>query len=261
MINKKTYIIGNWKMNLDIHQASILINRLDKLVNVHRDIQIILAPSFLTLYSVFQELNHHKFSLAAQDGYFKDSGAYTGEVSFSMMKGLIDYAIIGHSARRIYFHESFEEVRDKVQAAIRNKIRPIICIGETKPEKLDGQTNQVIHDQLVSAIYHLTAEEISQVIFAYEPIWAISSFDAEPSKPDDMQKALKFIRNQIEELYGITAANEATLLYGGSVDDYDISAFLSLADCDGVLVGAASLNYEKFAKMIKIAYELKHAKQ
>jgi len=261
MNQRKFYVVGNWKMNLGIHESSVLINRLDHLVHFHQDVKVIISPTFLTLYSVFNELNHRKFSLAAQNGYFEDSGAYTGEVSFSMMRGLVDYAIVGHSSRRIYFHESLEEVRDKVKAAIRNNIRPIICIGETKPERLEGATFQVIHDQLTTAIYQLTAEEVSKVIFAYEPIWAISSFDAEPSKPDDMQKVLHFMRQQIQDLYGQSAAEEIILLYGGSVDEYDIKAYLVLEDCDGVLVGAASLKYDKFSKIIEIAHEVKHAKK
>jgi triosephosphate isomerase len=261
MYQRKTYIVGNWKMNLNIHESSVLINRLDHLVRYHQDVKVILAPTFLTLYPVYNELNHRKFSLAAQNGYFEDHGAYTGEVSFAMMRGLVDYAIIGHSARRIYFHEGLEEVRDKVKAAIRNNISPIICIGETKPERLEGATFQVIHDQLTTAIYHLTAEELYKVIFAYEPIWAISTFDGEPSNPDDMQKVLHFMRQQINDLYGQSAAEEIVLLYGGSVDQYDIRAYLTLEDCDGVLAGASSLKYDQFAKMIEIAHEVRHAKQ
>lgn len=253
---KKTLIVANWKMNLNVHQSSLLINRLNKTIASHQDIEIVLAPSMLALQPVYLELNHHKFRLAAQDGYFVDEGPYTGEVSFSMLNNLVDYAIIGHSARRIYFNETLETVRDKVKAAIRNDIVPIICIGETKPEKLAGETNQVLHDQLTTAIYHLTSEEVARTVIAYEPIWAISTFDGEPSKPDDMEKALKYIRYQIAELYGQNTADDTRILYGGSVDDHDVQAYLSLENCDGVLVGAASLNYEKFSNIISKAYQL-----
>ncbi len=253
---KKTLIVANWKMNLNIHQSSLLVSRLNKKITSHQDIEVVLSPSMLALQPIHLELNHHKFRLASQNGYFPDEGPYTGEVSFAMLKGLVDYGIIGHSSRRIYFNETLEMIRDKVKAAIRNDIIPIICIGETKPERLAGETNQVLHDQLTTAIYHLTSEEIARTVIAYEPIWAISTFDGEPSKPDDMQKALKFIRDQITDLYGQNTADDVRILYGGSVDDHDVRAYLSLEDCDGVLVGAASLNYEKFSNIVSKANQL-----
>ncbi len=254
MVNKKTLVVGNWKMNLSVDQASILVHHLDKQINNHHNLEIVLAPSFLSLQSLRVEINHTKFKLASQNGYFVDEGAYTGEVSYSMQKHLVDYAIIGHSARRIYFHESHEEIRDKIKAAVRNSITPILCIGETKQERLNSETNHILHDQLTSAIYNLTSDEVANLVVAYEPVWAISTFDGEVSKPDDMQKALHFIRNQISDLYGEELANEVRLLYGGTVDDLNILSYISLPDCDGVLVGGASLNYQKFSTIVSKTY-------
>ncbi len=255
---KKTLIVANWKMHLNVQQASLLVHRLHQRVKVHRDIEVVLAPSMLALQPVSLEIDRRQFSLAAQNAFSKDEGPYTGEVSFSMLRELVSYCIVGHSARRIYFHETLEEVRDKVQACIRNGIAPILCIGETKQERTAGETCRVIHDQLTTALTNLTSEEVERVVVAYEPIWAISTFDGEIAKPDDMQKALDLIRYEIHELYGKTASEEVRILYGGSVDDHDFAAYLKLNGCDGVLVGAASLNYQQFSAIVDGAYRLTH---
>src|SRR5665213_3475761 len=186
---RKMMIAGNWKMNLNMTESSLLVHRLNQRVQIHRDIEILLAPSMLSLQPLSLEIDRRKFRLAAQDAYAKDEGPYTGEVSFTMLRDLVHYAIIGHSARRIYFHETLEEVRDKVQAAMRNGIMPIVSAGETK---------RVIHDQVTTALAHLTSEEIENVVIAYEPVWAISTFDGEVAKPDDMQKAIDYIRYQVK---------------------------------------------------------------
>lgn len=253
---KKFLIVGNWKMHLNTHEASVLMHRLAQRIKIHRDIEVVLAPSSLALQPLSLEIDSRKFRLSAQDAYFKDEGPYTGEVSFAMLQDLVHYCIVGHSARRIYFNESLETIRDKVQAAVRNGIVPIVCIGETKEERNLGETKQVIHDQLTTALSNLTSEDIQKIVVAYEPIWAISTFDGEVAKPDDMVKAIKFIRFQIKELYGEQVSQDVRVLYGGSVDDHDAKAYLELEGCDGVLVGAASLNYEQFSGIIDSAYQI-----
>src|ERR1017187_9405672 len=152
---KEIMIVGNWKMNLNVQEASLLVKRLNDHIQVHRDIEVVLAPSLLTLQSVSLEIDRRKFRLAAQNAYYKDEGAYTGEVSFTMLRGIADYAIIGHSERRIYFNESLELICNKVQAAIRNDIVPILCVGESKQERESGETKRVIHDQLTTALANL----------------------------------------------------------------------------------------------------------
>jgi triosephosphate isomerase len=253
---KRKLIVANWKMHLNTHQASTLVHRLHEHIQVHRDIEVVLAPSMLTLQPISLEIDRRKFRLSAQDAYPKDEGPYTGEVSFAMLRELVHYTIVGHSARRIYFGESLETVRDKVESAVRNGITPILCIGETKQERNAGETKQVIHDQLTTALSNITSDDIENTVIAYEPVWAISTFDGEPSRPDDMQKAMAYIRYQIKELYGARAAENVRVLYGGSVDDSDARAYLELEDCDGVLVGAASLNYKQFAGIIDSAYRI-----
>lgn len=255
---KRILIVGNWKMHLTTHEASLLVHRLHEKIPMYRSIEVVLAPSMLTLQPISLEIDRRKFRLAAQDGYFKDEGPYTGEVSFAMLRDLVHYSIIGHSARRIYFKENLEIVRDKVQAAVRNKITPILCVGETNVERAAGETKQVIHDQITTALANLTTEEVEQTVIAYEPVWAISTFDGKAAKPDDMQKSLNFIRYEIKELYGHNAAQEVRILYGGSVNEHDARSYLELPDCDGVLVGAASLNYIQFSGIVSSAYRLLH---
>lgn len=252
-LTKKTLIVANWKMNLNVHQASMLLHRLNQHIEVHKSTEVVLAPSLLTLYPMSRELDHRKFKLAAQNAYFKDEGAYTGEVSFAMLRELVHYVIIGHSERRIYFHEGLEEVRDKVTAAIRNGMTPILCIGETHEERKAGETKQVLHDQLTTALQNVTSEDVEKVVIAYEPVWAISTFGGELAKPAQIEEVNKFIRRQITDLYGQEAAKAIRVLYGGSVDDHIVGGYLDVPGCDGALVGGASLNYHKFATIVDVA--------
>ncbi len=255
---KRKLIIANWKMHLNTHEASLLVHRLDKSIKVHRDIEVVLAPSMLTLQPLSLQIDRRKFRLAAQNAYSKDEGAFTGEVSFTMLRDLVHYAIIGHSERRIYFNENLENVRDKVAAAIRNGIVPILCIGETKQERTAGETSRVIHDQLTTAIMNLTTHEVEQLVVAYEPVWAISTFGGEIAKPNDVARVFSLIRSDIRDLYGDKAAGAVRLLYGGSVNSDTATAYLSLDECDGCLVGGASLIYEEFTGIVDSAYKLTH---
>jgi len=204
------------------------------------------------------QIDRRKFRLAAQDAYHKDEGAFTGEVSFTMLQDLVHYVIIGHSERRIYFNESLDEVRDKVAACVRNGITPLLCVGETHNERKAGETKQVLHDQIVTALSNLTAKEVENMVIAYEPVWAISTFGGELAKPDLVEKEMKYIRKQVADLYGEKVSKRVRVLYGGSVDDQIVSGYLSTEGCDGVLVGGASLNYHKFAGIVDAAYKLRH---
>jgi triosephosphate isomerase len=255
--DRKTIIAGNWKMHLNVHQSSLLLHRLNEHIRVHRDIEVVLAPSMLALQPISLELDRRKFKLASQDAYFKDEGGYTGEVSFAMLGDIVQYGIIGHSARRIYFGETLEMVRDKVQAAVRCGITPIICVGETKQERDAGETKQVLHDHITTALQNLTSRDIESIVIAYEPVWAISTFDGVIAKPDDVEKSIAFIRMQIRELYGQKASERVRVLYGGSVNEHDVRGYLEIPGVDGALVGAASLNYHQFAAIVDAAYQLR----
>lgn len=253
---KEYLIVGNWKMNLTVNEASVLLHHLDANIPNHRDVEVVLAPNFLALQPLSQQIDHRKFRLAAQNAYYRDGGAYTGEISFSMLRHLVQYVIIGHSERRLYFDETLDTVRDKVAAAVRNEISPILCIGELDHERKNGETRQVLHDQVVTAISNLTSDDIEKVVIAYEPVWAISTFGAELAKPAYVAQNLSFIRSQISELYGQKAAEKVRLLYGGNVDDSIARGYLELADCNGALVGSASLRYNQFCEIVAEAHSL-----
>jgi triosephosphate isomerase len=255
-MTRKMLIAANWKMHLNTHEASLLVHRLNERIPVHRDIEVVLAPSLLSLQPLSLEIDRRKFRLAAQNAFYKDEGAYTGEVSFTMLRDLVHYAIIGHSERRIYFGETLDIVRDKVSAAVRNKITPLVCIGETYEERQAGETKQVLHDQLTTALSDLTAGDVEDTVIAYEPVWAISTFGGILAKPHEAEEAMKRIRYEIEELYGHKAAEMVRILYGGSVDEQTVRSYLECENCDGALVGAASLNYHKFSAIADSAYRL-----
>lgn len=241
-------------MHLNVHQASVLVHRLHQHVEHHRDVEVVLAPSMLALQPVSLEIDRRRFRLCSQDAYFKDEGAYTGEVSFAMLGDLVHYGLIGHSARRLYFEETLDVVRDKVQAAVRNDIVPIICVGETKHERDAGESKQVIHDQIMTALMNLTSREVEKIVIAYEPVWAISTFDGIIAKPDEVKEIIDYIRLQVYELYGKRTSEHMRVLYGGSVNEHDVRSYLDIDGVDGALIGAASLNYQQFSAIVSAAH-------
>jgi triosephosphate isomerase len=249
-------LVGNWKMNLNVHQASLLVHRLQERTKVHRNIEVVLAPSMLVLQPVSMQVDRRKFRLAAQNAYFRDEGAYTGEVSFAMLRDLVHYVIVGHSERRMHFHEDLPMIRDKVKAAIRNEISPILCVGETQHERKEGFTKRVIHDQVTTALSNLTAREVMDVVIAYEPVWAIGAGD--PAKPEQISEAIKAVRQNVSELYGEKVGTNIRVLYGASVEPEFVAGILSLDGVDGLLVGGASINPYKFAGIIDAAHRLQH---
>ncbi len=255
---KKLLIVGNWKMNLSVGQSSLLVARLDKHITAHRDIEVVLAPSMLALQPLAQQIDRRTFRLAAQNAYHIDEGPYTGEVSFAMLQDIVHYVIIGHSDRRHKFHESLDEIKLKMAAALRCDITPILCVGETKHEHTAGETMQVLHDQVVTALSDITAEEIERIVIAYEPIWALSSgtdyLHHEIPAPDKIAKISAAIQHHVAELYGGKAADGVRILYGGSANASTAGGLLDIAGIDGLLVGGASLNYKEFAGIVDAAH-------
>ncbi len=241
-------------MNLNTSQASLLLHRLHERIKIYRNIEVVIAPTMLVLQPLSLQIDRRKFRLAAQNAYHKDEGAFTGEVSFTQLRDLVHYVIIGHSERRIYFGENLDMVRDKVTAAVRNEITPILCVGETKTEHRAGETKQVLHDQITTALSNLTARDVAKIVIAYEPVWAISTFDGQLAKPSQIQPVFEQIRAQIAALYGKKTSQSARILYGGSVDEQTARGYIDLEGCDGVLVGGASLNYHKFSEIIKAGF-------
>lgn len=239
-------------MHHNASQASLLLHRLHERIKILRDIEVVLAPGMLTLQPLSVQIDRRKFRLAAQNAYFHDEGAYTGEVSFTQLRDLVHYVIIGHSERRHIFHEDNDMVRDKVAACVRNEITPLLCVGETKTERMAGETKLVLHDQLMTALHNLTAGEVKKMVIAYEPVWAIGTGDV--AKPHQAAEAISYIRKYIADMFGPRAAKEVRILYGGSVVPGVVRGFLEAPGVDGFLVGGASLNYHSFSAIIDAAY-------
>jgi triosephosphate isomerase len=261
---RRILIVGNWKMHMNASQASMLVHRLQERIKIHREIEVVLAPSMLTLQPLSVQIDRRKFRLAAQNAYHRDEGPFTGEVSFTMLRDLVHYAIVGHSERRLHFHEDLNTIRDKVAAAVRNEITPILCIGETKQERKEGETKQVLHDQLMTALSNLTAREVGDSVIAYEPAWAISSGQDfqhhEMPKPDQVKAAIDYIRSYVTDVFGPKAAKRLRVLYGGSAYPEMVHGFLDIDGVDGFLVGGASLNYDSFANIVAAAYRWQRQK-
>lgn len=250
---RKKLIIGNWKMNLNMQEASLYLHKLMEVLKPRRDVEVVVAPTTLTLQSLSLQINRRIAKLAAQNCYWRDHGAYTGEVPAAHLRGIADYVLIGHSERRYIFIESDKDIRLKVQAAIRNRLQPILCIGETAQERALGETRDVLADQLTSGLANVTAEELDRVVIAYEPIWAIGT--GNNAKPVDVKKATQMIRQHVAHLYGKKAAEEVRILYGGSITVDSAADYLAISGLDGLLVGAASLDIHQFTEIIEKAHK------
>jgi triosephosphate isomerase len=253
MTTDKKLIVGNWKMNLNTHEASLYLHKLAGMVKVRRDVEVVLAPTLLALQSLSLQVNHRQFKLAVQNLYWRDHGAFTGEVSAAQLHGIVQYAIVGHSERRHVFNESDKDTRNKVQAALRNRITPILCVGETATERALGETNDIIHDQLIGGLANVTSEELKDVVIAYEPVWAIGTGDS--AVPHDVELAVRAIRGHIKHLYGAAAAKHIRVLYGGSVKATSAADYLAIEGIDGLLVGGASLDAHEFTEIINKAHD------
>lgn len=250
----KTYIVGNWKLNFTVGEASIYLHKLLKALPNYRDIQVVVAPPLLALQPLSLQVDRHKVKLCAQNGFYRDYGAFTGETSFSQLRGLTDYAIIGHSERRYIFGENDKMVAKKVAACVRNKIIPILCIGETESERAFGETADVIRDQLIGGLSEVADDDMDKVIIAYEPVWAISSVRAAKlAAPDEIAEVVKLIRNTLKELYGAKVAENTPVLFGGSVSPANAGGYLTVPGVDGLLIGGASLILKEFVDIIEVA--------
>ncbi len=255
---QKKLIIGNWKMNLSVHEASLYLHELSEIVPVRRDVEVVIAPTLLALQSLALQVNRRQFKLAAQNFYWRDDGPFTGEVSASQLRGIADFGIIGHSERRHIFDEDEKDIRHKVQAAVRNNIQPVLCIGETASERSGGETSDVLCDQLMSGLANLTSDDLESLVVAYEPVWAIGT--GNNANPSDVADAIKTIRNQINHLYGAKAADEVRVLYGGSVTASSAADYLAAKGVDGLLVGGASLKKHEFTEIVTKAHSSNQAK-
>jgi len=250
---RRPIIAGNWKLNKLTEEATSLTEDIKiKLMDINKDLLpvVILCPTFTSLYAVGKSLETGKgISLGAQDCFYKESGAYTGEVSVPMIKDLgASYVIIGHSERRQYFAETNETVNLKVKAALAGGIIPIICCGESLEQRESGVTDKHIATQIREALVGVSADDIAKSVFAYEPIWAIGT--GKTCDSAEANRVIKMIRSVIAEVSTKEAADQARILYGGSVKPSTIEEQMSMSDIDGALVGGASLQADSFAGII-----------
>ena len=244
----KTYVMGNWKMNLTVGDSSIYLQRLLKKIKPSRGLEIIIAPSAISLPSLSLQLerNKSKIKLAAQNFYQKDFGAYTGEISIAQLRGVVSYALIGHSERRFIFGETNKDISQKVA--------PILCIGETENQRNFGETIDVLRDELLGGLSEIDTEDVKKCLIAYEPVWAIStSKQARPATPDEIAASIQLIKEQLIDIYGKETAEEIPLLYGGSVNPNNAGAYLTIPGINGVLVGESSLISDNFNEIIETA--------
>ncbi len=253
----KKLIVANWKMHFTVGEASLFLHKLQDKVGAYRDVETVLAPNMLTLQSLSLQVDRRKFRLAAQNCYFRDEGAFTGEVSATMLRALVDYIIVGHSERRHVFGEDDKLIAQKAQAVLRNGMQPIICVGETAHQRVEGETAHVLHDQVVTALANVTSAEIDRVVIAYEPVWAIGTGNYD--KADDAVECVRHIRKNVEAMFGKKAALAIRVLYGGSVEPGDAGGYLVAQGIDGLLIGGSSLKAQAFASIVQRAHELASA--
>lgn len=248
---RKPIIIGNWKMNLTLEGARRLVVEFRQGFSDvdERKIDIVVCPAFVHLQGVNFQLPAN-IKLGAQDVFWKDRGAFTGEVSPVMLKDVgCSYVIVGHSERRKNVQETDEMINQEIRACLKHRLVPILCVGETKEEREKNLTDSVIKNQVTKDLDDIEARNVERIIIAYEPIWAISS--GKTPQGEDANKIAKLIREIIKERYSKEAADKVRILYGGSVDPRNIKEFVDQSQIDGALVGEASLNANKFIKIVE----------
>ena len=252
---RKPVIVGNWKMHVTLQEAQQLVQRL-RLTCEMDGVEVVVCPPFTALAAVGQLLKGSRIGLGAQDLFWETEGAFTGEVSPTMLVDVgCRYVIIGHSERRQFFGETDESVRRKLAAAMAHGLRPMVCVGETLTERERGETFGVLTRQLTGAFAPCDAWDCSQISIAYEPVWAIGT--GRNATPEQAQEAHGFIRQWIGKRCGAQVAESLRVQYGGSVNAANAAALLQQPDVDGALVGGASLKADTFSTIVKAALEAK----
>jgi triosephosphate isomerase len=249
-------IAGNWKMNTTVDEAIELVNEMFQELDQMHSVDKVICPPFISLTTVKELIKGSTIKLGAQNLYYEEKGAYTGEISPLMLAELCEFVIIGHSERRRYFNETIEVVDKKVQAALKVGLKPILCIGESVEENEGGKTEEILTKQLnapSARLYYLGG-----LILAYEPIWAIGTGRAASGR--QANQTIGFIRQYITQKYGRGIAQEVRILYGGSVTADNIAEFIKQPEIDGALVGGASIKASEFLGIVRQTSEIKRAK-
>lgn len=251
---RRKLIAGNWKMNLNVKDSEMLAREItEKTDNKFlKDTDVLICPAFISIDAVGKIINNSGIKLGAQNLFYENDGAYTGEISASMLISAgCEYVIIGHSERRTHIHETNQILNKKILKSLEAGLKPVLCVGETLIEREDEIYEGIIEKQIREALAEVTEEQMKNVIIAYEPVWAIGTgLTATPEQASTMHG---FIGKIVHNLYGEKTANELRILYGGSVNEKNSDEMLSACGVDGALVGGASLKADEFIKIIKSA--------
>ncbi len=250
---RRKLVAGNWKMNLLRDEAQALVAEILGMLadEESRSVHVVLIPPYIHIAGLVQQTSGDKrIAIGAQNCSDKMSGAFTGEVSAAMLKSVgAGYVIVGHSERRAYFQETNQQLADKVNHSLSEKLIPIFCFGEVMEERKANNQEAIVKRQLEEGLFHLSADEIKNCVLAYEPVWAIGTgLTASPAQAQEMHH---FVRSLISTKYSGALANEISILYGGSVTDQNAKELFALPDVDGGLIGGASLKSRNFVNIVK----------
>lgn len=246
---KNKFIAGNWKMNKTVAETRQFIRELIPLVAGVKN-RVALCVPYTDLAAAVEETKGTNIAVGAQNVHWAESGAFTGEISVAMLKEIgVEYVVIGHSERRQYFGETDETVLKRTLAALGGGLKPIVCVGETLAERESGKTRDVLARQISDGLKDVSAADIGSVVIAYEPVWAIGT--GKTATNDEANEAIGFIRSLLAEKYGKDAADGVYIQYGGSMNEKNAEALLSMSEIDGGLIGGASLVPQKFEAIIK----------
>ena len=249
---RRYVIAGNWKMNFTPSEATAFINEIKPLVDGKNNCDIIFCAPFVTIGAAMEAAKGSNIKIGAQNVHFEEKGAFTGEISAKMLKEIgVEYVIIGHSERRQYFGETDHTVNLRTKAALNAGLKVLLCLGEVKEERLAGITNEVVGMQTKLDLAGISAEELKNVIIAYEPVWAIGT--GLTATPEQADETCGVIRDVVADLYGREVAEELIIQYGGSMNDKNAAELLSKTNVDGGLIGGASLVAEKFNAIVDAA--------
>lgn len=244
---RKPIIAGNWKMNKTVSEAVETCRNIDKVVQ-NKNVEVVVCPPFTAL-SAISAIGMRNVTIAAQNMSDAESGAYTGEISVLMLRDVgCDYVIIGHSERRELYHETDQLVNKKARLALKYKINPIICVGETITQRRANETEEVVVRQVKAALENIAAKDAINIVLAYEPIWAIGT--GETASATDANSVISTIRKTLVEIYDEKVADAIRIQYGGSVKSSNIKELMAQTDIDGALVGGASLDANEFAAIV-----------
>ena len=256
MNSRKKLIAGNWKMNKTSADAAALVQEVVGLVGRQTEVDVVVCPPFTSLESVGKALEGSTVKLGAQNMHFEASGAFTGEISAPMLRALFaTHVILGHSERRAYFGETDALINKKVVAALKNQLRPILCVGETLAEREAGTTLKVVQTQLEAGLEGVSKELAPSVVIAYEPVWAIGT--GKVATTEQAQEVHAFIRGLLTKLFTEPVAQKLRILYGGSMKPANAPELLAQKDIDGGLIGGASLEARSFVELVTAAAAVK----